>query len=314
MNDDTPSHPSVAVIIPNHLRITELRQAIISALDQTYDGDITVYVVYEPRRELERVRTELSEVVWIERPAVPDRASIAERRNVGLEQSSEDLVAFLDDDDIWHPDKLRRQVRAMTEVGAVACATGCVTFSAERGFSWPELNQGRVVTLSPYRIFRSGSFMTSSTLVDGATARALRMSDRSKWLGLDDYDFKLRLSSRGSMILLPDVLTALRTDAASDSRLNAKVHFGRALDVFATHFADQHSLAAWRALPVRLLVTALFPSGPTDDEALNMLRQALNGRLMGRLDPLVFRAISWAWRSRLVVPVVRKLIPERFLV
>ena len=41
------------------------------------------------------------------------RNPITVKRNLGLRASNEDLVAFLDDDDLWHPRKLRAQVAAM---------------------------------------------------------------------------------------------------------------------------------------------------------------------------------------------------------
>ncbi|MFN1208915.1 glycosyltransferase family 2 protein, partial [Enterococcus lactis] len=40
-------------------------------------------------------------------------------RNIGIDNASGDVIAFLDADDIWLPDKLSEQVRFMNENGCV---------------------------------------------------------------------------------------------------------------------------------------------------------------------------------------------------
>jgi glycosyltransferase involved in cell wall biosynthesis len=52
------------------------------------------------------------------------RTGAAGARNAGLALASADLVAFIDDDDRWHPHKVRRQVEAFErrpELGLVTC-------------------------------------------------------------------------------------------------------------------------------------------------------------------------------------------------
>jgi glycosyltransferase involved in cell wall biosynthesis len=52
--------------------------------------------------------------------------SISHARNIGVKASRAEFVAFLDADDLWHPDKLRRQLRVFTEhenAAVVYCGT-----------------------------------------------------------------------------------------------------------------------------------------------------------------------------------------------
>jgi len=44
-----------------------------------------------------------------------DNCGAAVTRNVGLDQATGDYVAFLDSDDLWHPEKLEVQIRQMVE-------------------------------------------------------------------------------------------------------------------------------------------------------------------------------------------------------
>ena len=41
--------PSVGVVVPNHIRMHELREAIASVETQEYEGKVCVYVLYRER-------------------------------------------------------------------------------------------------------------------------------------------------------------------------------------------------------------------------------------------------------------------------
>lgn len=92
-----------------------------SALAQTW-SDLEVVVVDDasspPVREFQDPRVE---VVRLSEPC-----GTAAARNAGIDRSRGELVAFLDDDDEWLPDKTARQAELLLaagpELAAVACA------------------------------------------------------------------------------------------------------------------------------------------------------------------------------------------------
>lgn len=53
-----------------------------------------------------------------------DERGPAWARNVGLDRAETRYVALLDADDVWHPDKLQRQLREMDATGAALCVDG----------------------------------------------------------------------------------------------------------------------------------------------------------------------------------------------
>lgn len=72
-------------------------------------------------------------------------SGVAAVRNWGLTQCRGAYIAFLDSDDLWHPDKLERQLRLMESTGADLCysAYAIINGAGER-VGQPYLVPGRV--------------------------------------------------------------------------------------------------------------------------------------------------------------------------
>jgi glycosyltransferase involved in cell wall biosynthesis len=103
--------PNVSVIIPAYNSEGFLRQAIDSVYAQTF-APAEVLVVNDGSTDgteqlLRRLAGDLpSTFRWISKP----NGGPASARNAGLKVVGGDFVAFLDHDDLWHGEKLARQV------------------------------------------------------------------------------------------------------------------------------------------------------------------------------------------------------------
>ena len=118
--------PLVSAIIPTHRRAEMLTRAVRSVLAQHY-ANVEVLVVDDNSDAHERklVRQTLApfgERVKLLRNTRAKGACGA--RNTGILSARGDLIAFLDDDDRWLPDKLTEQVKLLANqecVGALCC-------------------------------------------------------------------------------------------------------------------------------------------------------------------------------------------------
>ncbi len=101
-------NPAISVIVPTYNRAASLVEAVRSALGQSL-SPLEVLVCDDGSTDASREAVAAladGRVRWLDcgrsgRPAPP--------RNRGLEAARGEWVAFLDDDDVWHPNKLEVQ-------------------------------------------------------------------------------------------------------------------------------------------------------------------------------------------------------------
>ncbi|MCC7418343.1 MAG: glycosyltransferase [Acidobacteria bacterium] len=115
------SPPRVSVVIPNYNCGRFIADAIGSVLAQTMD-DLEVIVVDDGSTDgsAAALRPFGDRVRLFEQP----NRGVSTARNRGIGESRGEFVAFLDADDLWHPEKLEKQLPrfANPEVGLVHCA------------------------------------------------------------------------------------------------------------------------------------------------------------------------------------------------
>ncbi|ULA64046.1 MAG: Glycosyltransferase involved in cell wall [Nitrospira sp.] len=107
MND----HPLVSVVIPTVNRPQLVVRAVRSALAQTLQSIEVVVVIDGPDEKTEKVLAALDESRLLVKLLLQSQGA-AQARNAGVGAARSQWIAFLDDDDEWHPRKLEVQLRA----------------------------------------------------------------------------------------------------------------------------------------------------------------------------------------------------------
>lgn len=308
--------PSIAVVIPNHERIDTLSQALTSVARQHYCGTVRVYLVYRERPEIRPILEALGrDVVPVASPSEDGRNSIAVKRNAGIAAATEDLIAFLDDDDIWHPWKLRLQVDALRmSPSALAAGTRFTKFA--RVPRWREVPAApRIRRLSRHTILRGGAIATSSLLATAQALHQIQFDERPAWRAVEDYDFKIRLHEAGPVCRVEARLTGYRVGEPSVSGTDRRHQYARALSVLAASVGPGRDGWLLRAAALELIpIAALAGGGALTSEAEECLLEALDGRLFGPLDPPLAAMIQKRWESPRISSVVRtfrhRLVPH----
>ena len=119
----------ISVVIPTHNRYNHLLKAVESVKNQTYKN-IEIIVVddgstdksYEKNIDgVKMIHLEKSTKNWL------GYGCGAHPRNVGMKEAKGKYIAFLDDDDIWLPEKLEKQVNAMKKTNTkMSCSEGYI--------------------------------------------------------------------------------------------------------------------------------------------------------------------------------------------
>ncbi|MBZ0251779.1 MAG: glycosyltransferase family 2 protein, partial [Candidatus Methylomirabilis sp.] len=196
----------ISVIITAYNRPDFLGEAIDSALAQTY-ADKEVIVVDDGSTE-PRTREVLAAYGDRIRAVRKDNGGVASARNAGIRASKGEILAFLDDDDAWLPEKLARQAEAFEkhpEVGLVY--TNCIRFD-ERG----ELPDRDMAPRSgrAFKAFVEDYFIVLSTMaVRRACVDAAGLFDQA-YRRQDDLDFMARVLELWPCLYLEEPLIRRR--------------------------------------------------------------------------------------------------------
>jgi glycosyltransferase involved in cell wall biosynthesis len=158
----------------------------------------------------------------------PHRAAGA--RMAGIAHTSGDLIAFLDQDDRWLPEKLARQVACFAGDSSLAAVHTDVEIidadGAPRAGAADRENAirarigwGTGSDLSAV-LFRKNSIRLASSAVRRTAFEAIGGFDTSLFGG-EDWEFWVRLADRFPIAHLPEVLTQRRVHAENVSRTHS---------------------------------------------------------------------------------------------
>ena len=114
----------VSVIIPYYRKREFISETIDSALDQSYKN-LEIIIIYDDdnKTDLEFIKKIAKKDNRIKIIENRDKMGAGESRNIGIFESNGKYIAFLDADDIWHLDKLRKQINFMEEYNYIISHT-----------------------------------------------------------------------------------------------------------------------------------------------------------------------------------------------
>ena len=164
---------------------------------------------------------------------------VAAARNTGIREARAEWVAFCDDDDIWAPQKLRKELDALAESGADFCYAEAVVLDEEARGVFPDQPAPSPDAL-PSRLL-TGNVLpggASNVVVKTAMARELGGFDE-RLSHVEDWDLWLRLADSARGVHCPEVLVAYRWHGENAT---ARGSFEPRAEVFRYFTAKQQSV------------------------------------------------------------------------
>jgi glycosyltransferase involved in cell wall biosynthesis len=125
------THPEVSVIIPAYNSSQTIKHSIESVLGQTYTDYELIIIDDASTDDLNSVLQSFQDAnITLIRHTKNQGAAAA--RNTGIQAARGFYLAFLDSDDIWHSDKLEKQIAFMKKNNNPKIKASCTSFSIHR--------------------------------------------------------------------------------------------------------------------------------------------------------------------------------------
>jgi glycosyltransferase involved in cell wall biosynthesis len=200
----------ISVVIPTYNSGPLLEEAVESVLAQTVPAAEVIVVddgsLDDTAARMQRYR---DRVEYIRQP----NRRVAAARNTGLARATGDLVAFLDADDVWHPEKLARQVAVLNDHPTVGLLA---TWAKAWPGTFSALDQRPIILecVPLVRLLVFNPLVTSSIIVRREVLEQAGRFD-TELFGPEDYDLWLRCARVSGCAILREALTGYRDTGGS---------------------------------------------------------------------------------------------------
>lgn len=225
---------TISVVIPYYKSEKYIGDTVQSVVDQS----ITVLEILIIDDECtDHSKTTLKEIeqayglvkiIWLER-----NGGAANARNIGVAHSAGEYIAFLDADDKWTPDKLKKQMDLLADYPEFAgCHTGTAVFNEDR-IMGTYCNKPERLTTSD--LAKSSHVCPPSLVLKREVFDQLKGFNTS-FSTSEDYEFSIRLVKNGYQLgFVPEPLTMVRREGHASLSSNGMRVLKNHLRILFTH-------------------------------------------------------------------------------
>ncbi len=217
--------PKVSVIIPTYNHAHYLPYTIQSVLAQTFTQWEAIIVDDGSTDNPAAVVTRFADprIRYIHQ----ENQGLSAARNTGIRAAQGEYLAFLDADDEWAPEFLRRCVDVLAADDTLAGVYTRNRFIDQSGHILPQLS-GQVVPRATFRsrLLEGGFSPPHAALVRTAIVRQVGLFD-TRLTSTEDWDLWLRISEHYQMQAIPEPLARYRVYPGSMSTNAPRMHSSR---------------------------------------------------------------------------------------
>jgi glycosyltransferase involved in cell wall biosynthesis len=267
----------ISVVLPTHNRADWLLLALRSVLWQR-DVQLELIVVDDGSTDdTSRVVAGLRQRVRLVKRDDPGGVSIA--RNDGAAQATGEWLAFLDDDDLWAPEKLVRQFAAVRRTGRAWGYTG-----------WVVINDSLEVIAGepPPPPSRVAELMCRRNVLPTASSVMVRRDVFEKAGGFDaeltngeDWELWIRLTNYGPPAWLPEPLVGYRLHPGNASLDTEALRAGMVL------IEQRHGTKVDRGSIERWIAESQLRTGHRAKALKSLALAAIHGNVSGMASELM---------------------------
>jgi teichuronic acid biosynthesis glycosyltransferase TuaG len=211
--------PTVSVVMPTYNSAVFLKDAIDSVLSQTFkDWELIIVDDASTDDTTEVLSSYQHPQISIHKNE--KNLGVSESRNFAIKLAKGEWIAFLDSDDVWHPEKLQRQLDHMAKENSNFSCTNVAWMdetSKNIGFGQP------LPERITYKMLLYQNIIPLSSVI---LRRAILAEDKFENRGNEDFALWLRILRRGDYCtVLNDQLTTyrFRVNSRSTNKLKSAI-------------------------------------------------------------------------------------------
>jgi len=201
----------ITVIVVTYNRLSYLKLTIDSILQQTYKNLEILVIGDGDQTDVKKYVEQLVDF-QVEYLFVPHCGYPAKARNLGIETAKGSFIAFCDDDDLWHPNKLEHQMQFFNQDSSLdLCFTNRTVIDAAgniiegKGLNWiPSKTNLSTILLTNFISYSSVLLKKEILIKTGL------FPDELKFKAIEDYHLWIRIASCGKLYFLNEKLVHYR--------------------------------------------------------------------------------------------------------
>ena len=188
--------PLISIIIPYYKKKKFFKNTIKSVLEQTHKN-FEIILIYDDidKTELPFVKLTLGKIKNVKIIINKKNLGAGYSRNIGIKKSKSRLISFLDSDDTWHKDKLKKQIEFMKMKK--------VDFSYT-DYSIIDINEKKIKTIRAPKIITHRNLLFSCDIGLSTVMINSKLLKKEKFTNLktkEDYLLWIKLSKKNIKML-----------------------------------------------------------------------------------------------------------------
>lgn len=159
-------------------------------------------------------------------------------RNLGIDATEGEYIAFLDDDDLWDPTKLQKQILLMKEMDGAICYTGISirkenSKSVRYTFHYPKYKDHYKSIMAKNFLGTTSSVMVTRKIIEEVGKFDINLS------ALQDYDLYIRILKRSSALWINQPLTIYNDNDSPDKVSSSTGYYKQAVSYLEKKYCSE---------------------------------------------------------------------------
>jgi glycosyltransferase involved in cell wall biosynthesis len=205
----------VSVVVPTHNRAQLLKATITSILNQKYNN-LEIIIVDDGSDDETENTVKLFNDKRIVYYKAARLANLGKLRNIGISLSKGRYIAFCDDDDIWLPGKLEKQIPLLDKYDFVCSNASIINIDGEIIQPLKNLWELKDKLLETKYLLLGNCIITSSVILKKELLYN-RFIEKDSTNSAEDYELWLKLSTYCSIFYLNEALIFFRRHSNTSS-------------------------------------------------------------------------------------------------